>query len=151
MKNLTMIVTIAILAFGLVFLTGSSLSAQTSTNSGKNFVDRDGDGINDSAPDHDGDGIPNGQDPDWEKFAQDGDGYKHAFAWKGTAEPKIQNKFQLKSQRFHQVRVCSQSTFQYRYGYTYQGENGGVGDAKGPQAGNGPCDGSGSKGTGGKQ
>ena len=149
MRNLTMIVTIAILAFGLVFLTGSSLSAQTNAGNGKNFVDRNGDGINDSAPDHDGDGIPNGQDPDWEKFAKDGDGYKHAFAWKGTAGPKVQNKSQLKSQRFHQVRVQSQSTFQYQYGYRYQSEN--VGDGKGPQAGNGPSDGSGPKGKGGKQ
>ena len=151
MRNLTMIVTIAVLAFGLVFLTGSSLSAQTGAGNGKNFVDRNGDGINDNAADHDGDGIPNGQDPDWEKFAKDGDGYKHAFAWKGTAESKVQNKSQLKSQRFHQVRVQSQSTFQYRYAYKNQGETGGVGDGNGPQAGNGPCDGSGPKSKGGKQ
>jgi hypothetical protein len=31
------------------------------------FVDLDGDGFNDNAPDHDGDGIPNGLDPDWQK------------------------------------------------------------------------------------
>jgi len=31
------------------------------------FVDKDGDGYNDNAPDHDGDGIPNGLDPDWAK------------------------------------------------------------------------------------
>jgi len=29
------------------------------------FVDENGDGINDLFRDHDGDGIPNGQDPDW--------------------------------------------------------------------------------------
>ena len=29
------------------------------------FRDEDGDGFNDNAPDHDGDGIPNGLDPDW--------------------------------------------------------------------------------------
>lgn len=34
---------------------------------GKNFVDEDGDGYNDNAPDHDGDGIPNGIDPDFIK------------------------------------------------------------------------------------
>jgi len=39
------------------------------------FVDEDGDGINDRAKDADGDGIPNGQDPDWTKPA-DGTGYK---------------------------------------------------------------------------
>ena len=32
------------------------------------FVDEDGDGYNDLAPDHDGDGIPNGLDPDWQKM-----------------------------------------------------------------------------------
>ncbi len=32
---------------------------------GRGFVDENGDGINDNAPDADGDGIPNGQDPDY--------------------------------------------------------------------------------------
>lgn len=32
---------------------------------GKNFIDNNGDGYNDNAPDHDGDGIPNGLDPDY--------------------------------------------------------------------------------------
>ena len=40
------------------------------------FVDENGDGINDLAKDADGDGIPNGQDPDWVKPA-DGTGYKN--------------------------------------------------------------------------
>ncbi len=35
---------------------------------GQNFVDKNGDGYNDNAPDHDGDGIPNGLDPDWQKL-----------------------------------------------------------------------------------
>jgi hypothetical protein len=30
------------------------------------FIDLDGDGFNDYAPDHDGDGIPNGLDPDYQ-------------------------------------------------------------------------------------
>lgn len=53
-----------------------SLRAQDSTRSnvqdqstqhGQRFVDEDGDGYNDNAPDHDNDGIPNGLDPDWNK------------------------------------------------------------------------------------
>jgi hypothetical protein len=44
---------------------------------GGGFVDEDGDGVNDLAPDHDGDGIPNGQDSDWVKNKEDGTGYKH--------------------------------------------------------------------------
>ena len=42
------------------------------------FVDEDGDGICDFARDHDNDGIPNCQDPDWTK-PQDGTGYKNRY------------------------------------------------------------------------
>jgi len=44
---------------------------------GGGFVDEDGDGVNDLAPDHDGDGVPNGQDADWVKNKKDGTGNKH--------------------------------------------------------------------------
>jgi hypothetical protein len=44
---------------------------------GPGFVDDNGDGINDLAPDHDGDGIPNGQDSDWVRNERDGTGYQH--------------------------------------------------------------------------
>ena len=40
------------------------------------FVDENGDGICDLARDHDNDGIPNCQDPNWSK-PQDGTGYKN--------------------------------------------------------------------------
>ena len=39
---------------------------------GPRFVDENGDGFNDNAPDHDGDGIPNGLDPDYQ-----GQKYRH--------------------------------------------------------------------------
>ena len=39
------------------------------------FVDENGDGINDLFRDHDGDGIPNCQDPDWAP-PKDGSGYR---------------------------------------------------------------------------
>ena len=42
------------------------------------FFDENGDGINDLNRDHDNDGIPNCQDPDW-KRPQDGSGYKNQF------------------------------------------------------------------------
>ncbi|NMB82383.1 MAG: hypothetical protein GYA14_11255 [Ignavibacteria bacterium] len=62
-----------ILSLALVltlFAAYSSLLAQTQDppkpkEHGKKFVDNNGDGYNDNAPDHDGDGIPNGLDPDW--------------------------------------------------------------------------------------
>ncbi len=38
------------------------------------FVDENGDGICDFARDHDGDGVPNCQDPDWTR-PEDGTGY----------------------------------------------------------------------------
>jgi len=38
---------------------------KTQLQHGTGFVDADGDGYNDNAPDHDGDGIPNGLDPDF--------------------------------------------------------------------------------------
>ena len=54
---------------------------QNQIKHGPKFVDEDGDGFNDNAPDHDGDGIPNGLDPDYKgqgkkkKFVDlDGDG-----------------------------------------------------------------------------
>lgn len=65
-----------ILLFVFSFLLGlNSLSAQDTTKvkqTGKHhkFVDKNGDGYNDNAPDHDGDGIPNGLDPDWQKLVK---------------------------------------------------------------------------------
>jgi hypothetical protein len=41
---------------------------------GLGFVDEDGDGVNDLARDHDGDGLPNGKDPDWVKNKKNGTG-----------------------------------------------------------------------------
>jgi len=51
------------------FVTNSIIAQVDTTKTplkhGKGFVDSDGDGFNDNAPDHDGDGIPNGLDPDY--------------------------------------------------------------------------------------
>ena len=65
-----------ILLFVFSFLLGlNSLSAQDTTKINKagkhqKFVDKNGDGYNDNAPDHDGDGIPNGLDSDWQKLVK---------------------------------------------------------------------------------
>ncbi len=50
------------------------------------FIDEDGDGFNDLAPDADGDGIPNGLDPDYVKPEDGsggglGDGTGNQFKW----------------------------------------------------------------------
>ncbi len=66
--------TLSIISLALIFLVGN-LFAQDSTAQ-KNqyrkgntnqvgFIDADGDGYNDNAADHDGDGIPNGMDSDY--------------------------------------------------------------------------------------
>lgn len=81
-RNTKLQLTAAALLAALV-LTGQSLQAQTcdSTgvgqgNRGGTFMDANGDGFNDNAPDHDGDGIPNGQDPD---YVRTGTGRGHGF------------------------------------------------------------------------
>ncbi len=79
--NLTMIVLLVVLTF--VFLAFAQDSTQTKSQvqakyryhskmvnknqmqHGLRFVDENGDGYNDNAPDEDGDGIPNGLDPDY--------------------------------------------------------------------------------------
>lgn len=60
----------------LILLSGFCVFAQDTTtvkkpeikHKNKNFVDLNKDGYNDNAPDHDGDGIPNGLDPDYQKL-----------------------------------------------------------------------------------
>lgn len=42
------------------------------------YMDQNGDGINDFLRDHDNDGLPNCQDPDWSR-PMDGTGYKNQF------------------------------------------------------------------------
>lgn len=57
-----------------ILVAGQAVSfAQEKVREEVRFIDEDGDGINDVLKDHDGDGIPNPQDPDW-KGPQDGEG-----------------------------------------------------------------------------
>lgn len=59
-----------------ILLAGQAVSfAQHKGRQEVRFIDEDGDGISDVLRDHDGDGIPNGQDPDWTK-PEKGDGPK---------------------------------------------------------------------------
>ena len=74
MKQFIRLVAVAGMIFsfaptGQVFAAGNMFTNMF----GIGFVDLNGDGINDNAPDVDGDGIPNGQDPDYVP-AQDGTG-----------------------------------------------------------------------------
>ncbi len=74
----------------LILFTAVGASAQDfgpgSGNGECQFIDEDGDGFNDLAPDADGDGIPNGLDPDYVKpedgsGAALGDGTGNQFKW----------------------------------------------------------------------
>jgi hypothetical protein len=94
---------------------------------GAGFVDLNGDGFNDNAPDIDGDGIPNGQDPDYVR-PQD-----------GTGQKKMNGK-------------NSKTTFGgNKYGPGNGTGNSGIGpkDGTGKGSGNGTgvCDGTGPKGN----
>lgn len=69
-KNIISLTALALMAGTLLFT--QAASAQTCDSTGTRlgnqhlpFVDANGDGYNDNAPDHDGDGIPNGQDADY--------------------------------------------------------------------------------------
>ncbi|MCI0512246.1 hypothetical protein L0128_03445 [candidate division KSB1 bacterium] len=72
MKRFTQTLVLGLMAALVAFGTMDEINAQT-TQHGPGFIDENGDGINDNALDADGDGIPNGQDPDYTK-PQDGSG-----------------------------------------------------------------------------
>lgn len=61
LMNLSLLM-IAMLIASPVF---AQVTDTTKIRHGIHFVDRNGDGYNDNAPDADGDGIPNGLDPDY--------------------------------------------------------------------------------------
>jgi hypothetical protein len=104
MKTLTAFLSVLALLAGMIFISGAAVSAQTCDSTRAGFVDMNGDGFNDNAPDHDGDGIPNGQDPDWTRNPQDGTGYMHKnmngkavqTQNKGEDKPGVQNREQKK-------------------------------------------------------
>ena len=126
---------------------------------GPGFVDANGDGINDNAPDHDGDGIPNGQDPDYvpvnpdqgKRFGgfvdEDGDGINDRMQdADGDGIPNCQDPDWVKPQD------GSGNKFGQRdgkgHGQMGQKGNGFKGAGSGQGTGTGDCDGTGPKGLG---
>ena len=67
MKKIVFLIAAAVIMFAYSPLLAQSDSTATpaTPQHGIHFVDNNGDGYNDNAPDHDGDGIPNGLDPDY--------------------------------------------------------------------------------------
>lgn len=95
------------------------------------FIDENGDGIADVIRDHDGDGIPNGQDPDWTRPG-DGTGYqvqnRHGKGTDGAGRSGLQAG---------QANRASFGKGSFR---------GGQAGSPGLGAGTGLCDGAGPKG-----
>lgn len=118
MKRITKILmTFGLVLFTFNFITASDLPAQQSKgNPDRGYIDLNGDGINDNAIDSDGDGIPNGQDPDYVK-PQDGTGQKFAYQFKCKFNYQNQNMI---SNMFH---------YKFRNGNSY-----GSGQLTGTQA-----------------
>jgi len=107
---------------------------------GPNFVDANGDGYNDNAPDHDNDGIPNGQDSDYVRSGK-GKGQQNFIDEDGDGI--ADNRGQRTGKGYRGVQ-------QYRKGLSVDSSRQGVrarnglGFAAGARPGN--CDGTGSKG-----
>jgi len=74
------------------------------------FRDENGDGICDSFRDHDNDGVPNGQDPDWSR-AKDGKGNQGRFGNENSG-----NKFGIRNGQGGSNKWSKQSFRQNRAG-----------------------------------
>lgn len=119
------------------------------------FVDENGDGYNDNAPDADGDGIPNGMDPDYtgpkmhngngsRGFVDaDGDGINdNAMDDDGDGIPNGQDPDFVRPQD-GSGRMNGQGKGKGRHG---NGSGIGSGSGNGSGSGSGDCDGTGPKG-----
>lgn len=84
------------------------------------FVDENGDGISDFARDHDNDGIPNCQDPDWTP-PEDGSGYMNR-----NKNVSAANKFEYRN-RFYSGKGWNKASFRHSYSYLTRSARGGSG------------------------
>ena len=139
-------ITITTLLAALLIVIAAAANAQDfgpgSGNGVCQFIDEDGDGFNDLAPDADGDGIPNGLDPDYVKPA---DGTGNQFKWAQAYGELFRKVFG------QDVDVAMKTAA----GQGHYGPGDGTGDcigdgtgggAFGPGAGTGAADGSGGGG-----
>ncbi len=125
---------LAILLTALLAVGANAQDSGPDSNNGNavcRFIDEDGDGFNDLAPDADGDGIPNGLDPDYVK-PRDGTGLMNRWAHKYS---------ELFSKYFGQD-VMSAMSGMGAYGYG-PGDGSGTGTGPGDGFGFGPGTGAG--------
>lgn len=150
MKRFTQLtLTLTMVLAMVAFVTTNSLTQETNKSEhGSTFVDANGDGYNDNAPDHDGDGIPNGQDPDYVGGAN---GKKHGFVDEdgdgiNDNAPDADGDGIPNGQDPDYVRAQDGSGRGNRYGNGMMGSNSETG--KGTGLGSAECDESGPKGSG---
>jgi hypothetical protein len=134
---LTVAVMVLMLSFGSTLMAQKGQAARDEVRIGWTenrpgarlfFVDENGDGICDQFQDHDGDGIPNGQDPDWEQ-PKDGSGSQ-----KRLGQQQDRGSFANRN-AFREQNGDGQYNRSFRY---RQNQAGGPGcDESGPK-GNGP-------------
>jgi hypothetical protein len=126
-----------ILGLGLVFSADSPQKAARNSfqnavksgfKAGPFFVDENGDGICDRAPDHDNDGIPNRQDPDWAQ-RKDGSNFQNKNENNASSD-QFRNRFSHREKNTWNRQSARQNR-----------ENFGTGE----------CDGLGPKGRGSKK
>jgi len=126
----TSLTLLVILLTGLLALTAQAQDLGPGQANGRcQFIDEDGDGFNDLAPDADGDGIPNGLDEDYVK-PEDGDGNMYRHMWRYMW-------------RFHNGNMGDDA--QHRFGRTEDGPGGHFGP--GQSTGQGGQNGEGGKPT----
>ncbi len=102
------------------------------------FVDENGDGFNDLAPDADGDGIPNGLDPDYVK-PEDGTGSQAKNQYGKLASDEM-------AKSFGAAIVAAQGALHMNgYKHAFKGDDAGFawGPGDGTGTGSGPMDGTG--------
>jgi hypothetical protein len=144
MRNITI--------FLFIFMLGAGVAVAQGFGDGDgicNFVDEDGDGYNDLAPDADGDGIPNGQDPDYVK-PEDGTGNQYKY---GQASEEMLKNLGTVMGIAHKAMLTNASAYAFAgegggFGYglgdgTGTGVGPGDGTGFGPGDGTGDCDGTG--------
>jgi hypothetical protein len=147
MKKLLSLAAIFGLFLALTVVATDQAQAQ-SRPANKGFVDANNDGINDNAQDADGDGIPNGQDPDYVGTSagngrgfvdENGDGINdNAPDADGDGIPNGQDPDFVRG---------SGTGSGWHGGQSGQSGQGGVGTGDGTGTGTGDCDGTGPKGS----
>ena len=142
---------LGLLVFSVMAVLAPNTQAQTCDNTHSNFVDLDGDSFNDNAPDQDGDGIPNGLDPDYVKYSKDGTSMQKGKLHKNGTADVTMSKFH-KRNRFGKANSAKYQNRAYK-GSTTQtsGSDIGVCDGSGPRGGSVVCDGSGPEGPQGRR